>query len=255
MNMRLKPALRWDLKNYGKGAGVFLLIMCLLTVIFAVAAASSGAEGYASFTGSAISGTAFLLVLGIVCIRENLRMLLQNGISRRTAFLAELTALILTSFAVSGGLTLLTALAHGLPTGAFRLFAADLCQLIYWSGENGAGQGALSLGQQLISWLFGACLMLVLGLLGQMFSLLFWRLSKFWTVVAAVSIPLLLNLIPLGLYRLSVVWTAVNRTISAFFGFLGASPWNVMLVSLLASAILTGVSWLLLRRANIQAAK
>lgn len=255
MNMRLKPALRWDLRNYGKGAGVFLLVMVLLTVIFTALAVALGDEGYASFTGSAIAGTVFLLVMGIVGARENLRMLLQNGISRRTAFLAELAALALISLAVSGGLTLLTALTNRLPLGAFQLFAADLCQLLYWTGENMEGLTSLSLGQQLISWLFGACLMLGLGLLGQFFSLLFWRLNKVWTVAAAVSIPVLLNLIPWGIYRLSLVWTAADRMISAFFEFLCASPWNVMLVSLLASAALTGINWLLLRRTNIQAAK
>ena len=94
--------------------------------------------------------------------------------------------------------------------------------------------------------------------LGQLCSALYWRLNKFWTVLLSVAVPLALifGSVPLLDWMSSThAGQTVVRALAAFGRFLMASSWNMSAVLLAMGAAFFAVTWPLLRRANIRAAK
>lgn len=252
MKGRMGCAVRFGCQNYLKGAVIFVGVMVLVNLFFAVLIPNLEGSGTSFFSGGGIMSAFFLFVLGIAGLRENLRMCLQNGVSRLSAFLAELTVLAISAAVLAllgevlvGGVQVLT-------QGSEQFFSADLYQMLYTPFDRST---VLSPGQHIISGLFNFCLFLAVALFGEFFSALFWRLNKFWTIVVGVSIPVLCNVVPWGLYWLADRTPVLMDFFGAAAAFLGRSSWNAMALSLLCAAALAGCNWLLLRNAYIKAAK
>lgn len=250
MSMNLKPAFRYTLKNNLKAAAVFLLVIALVIAGICVIASANGGSGSSSFSGFAMAGAIFTLVLGIAGIREDLRMLIQNGISRRTAFANAIIMMAAVSLATAAAGELITGLGQLAAASRGNLSILDVYQMLYIGQDAGV---ILSFGQHVMSLLFNAALMLMMGVWGSFFSLLFWRLGKFWTVVVAISIPVLCNVVPWLLYKLGTAIPTAGRFGSALFRLLAASPWNCIALFLLLAAVACVIDGLLLRRVNIRA--
>ena len=112
----------------------------------------------------------------------------------------------------------------------------------------------MSAGEHGASFLFSFGLMLAVGMLGQFFSLLYWRMNKFWTVAVSVGIPALANGVPWLLVWLGYE-DAMVRAALGLAQFLADSLWNFLGAALLGAAALAAANWLLLRRMNIRSAK
>lgn len=251
MSVALNRAVRYGIKNYLRAAGILLLVMLLIPLILWVMLATLGGDG-SNFNGFSLSVGVFGLVLGMVGIRENLRMLNQNGVSRRTAFLAEIIAQAAVAVLVSLGVTVILAVYRALPGLMARVEVSDVCQMLY--GEANVGPaGYLRLT------VFSAAMAFCLAGVGQFWSVLYWRLSKFWTVTVSIAIPLVLIFGPAALLTAAggppTVGETVVRALAALGRFFAASVWNAALVFLAVAAVSFGLSWLLVRRAVIRGAK
>ena len=201
MNTRFGRAFRYEIGNYIRAIGVLWLVMALIPPVMMALAYFLGGRtaSTTSFNGYSLAVGVFGLVLGMVSLRENQRVLNQNGVSRRSAFLADIAAL-----AVSA----------------------------------------------VLGWMLAG--------LGQLCSALYWRLNKFWTVLLSVAVPLTLifGSVPLLDWMSSThAGQTVVRALAAFGRFLMASSWNMSAVLLAMGAAFFAVTWPLLRRANIRAAK
>lgn len=250
MSIALNRAVRYGIRNYLRAAGILLLVMLLIPLVLWVMLATLGGNG-SSFNGYSLSVGVFGLVLGMVGIRENLRMLNQNGVSRRTAFLAEIIAQAAVAVLVSLGVTVILAVYRALPGLMARVEVSDVYQMIYGSAATGAA-GYLRLT------VFSAALAFALAGVGQFWSVLYWRLSKFWTVTVSIAIPLVVIFGPAALLTAvgdSAVGESIVRAAAAFGRFFVGSVWNAILVFLALAAVSFGLSWLLVRRAVIRGAK
>lgn len=252
MNTRFAPAVRFGCKMYLKGAALFVAIMLLLNVFFAVISAGVGGESTVIFSGWAMISVFFLFVVSIAGFRENQRVFVQNGVSRSTGFWAELTALAITAAALSLFGEVFIGTLQTLTQGSGQLFAADLYQMMYQGFD---GVRTLTLGQHVVSGLLNFCLLLFAALFGQWYSALFWRLNKFWTVVVAISIVVGFNAGSWGLHRLYENVLAVTKAGETLVAFVASSPWNAMLLLLLIAAFFGGFNWLLFRNTYLKAAK
>ena len=250
MRKHLMPALRYNLRDYFRSAGVFIGVIVLVMAFFTVQVSVNGNGDHMALSGMAIASSIFLFVLGVADCREKLRLLNQFGLSRNTAYQAELIALAVLAVAVAAALEVVTGLFQLFVGGSGWFYAGDLYQIIYLWGDKTL---ILTFGQHVTSVLFNACLTFLMAVLGQFFSLLFWRLSKRWAIAVGVSIPVLCNLIPWSIYRASALHPVFSRVSDAIVRFWSASAWNFMLTCLLLSAVIIGVNWLLLRRAIIRA--
>lgn len=246
MKMNIKPAFRYQFSSFLKGSAVIYLILIVFVaaILIGTMSVSTDSSTSISFTGFSITATIYLFVMGIVEIRNDLRLCLQCGVSRRTAFISELMAVLAASVILSIAGEILTSIAQAISANNFRLFVADLYQLIY----VGADATSLTFSQHVMSALFNASLMFTACLGGMFFSLMFWRLNKLWTIVVAISIPVLINLIPNVL-----VWLGVDLT--PFIDWISSSVSCFVLFFALVAVFVGIIDWLLLRRANIKEAK
>ena len=137
--------------------------------------------------------------------------------------------------------------------GQGRLLITDLYQVLYEGPSAGTGMGGLARGA-----IFSAVVGWMLAALGQFCSALYWRLSKFWTILISVAVPLALifGSAPLLTWLgTTSAGRAAVEALAAFGRFLAASPWNAAAVLLAMGAAFFAVTWLLLRRAMIRPAK
>jgi len=246
MNMNIKPAFRYQLGGYLRASAIFYLVMALLISAFVIGTLSVSVNGdiTLSFMGGSAALTVFMFVAGIVSIRSDVRLCLQYGVSRRTAFAAGLLAALCGSALLALATGLLVSLAQLLTVNQGNSVFADLYQMLYL----GMDLRQLSLGQQLLSALLNVSLMMAACLLGMFFSLLFWRLNKICTIIVAVAIPISLNLAPIALYR-------AGADLAPLSHWLLAAPSHLVLFILPPAALFGLIDWLLLRRANIRPAK
>ena len=246
MKMNIKPAFRYQFSSFLKGSAVIYLILMVVVaaIMIGTMRISTDSTSTISFTGFSITATIYLFVMGIVEIRNDLRLCLQCGISRRTAFISELMAVLAASVILPIAGELLTGIAQAISANNSRLFVADLYQLIY----VGADTTSLTLSQHVLSALFNTSLMFAAYLGGMFFSLMFWRLNRLWTIVVGISIPVLINLIPNVL-----VWLGVDLT--PFINWISSSVGCFVLFFALFAVLVGIIDWLLLRRANIKEAK
>ena len=246
MKMNIKPAFRYQFGSFLKGSAVVYLVLMLIVIASMIGTMriSTDVSTSISFTGFCITATIFLFVMGIVNIRSDLRLCLQYGVSRRTAFVSELLAVLATAVILSAAGELMTGIAQTISADNSKLFISDLYQLIY----VGADVPSLTLSQHALSALFNTSLMFAACLGGMFFSLMFWRLNKVWTVIVAISIPVIINAVPILLDRLGVDFVPFIRWISS-------SPFCFVAFFLLLAILLSIINWLLLRRANIREAK
>lgn len=244
MNMRLKPALNYELRNMLLSSASFFAVIVVIVIVSVFATGINGSS--VSFNGYCVASTICLFVFGIVEPRSCLRLCAQLGVSRRSAFIGNLAAAVATALALAVAGEFLLALGRFISGG--KLFIADLYQIIYLGDWDTAG-APLTAVQHLMSIVFNTLLMISAYCGGMFLSCLFWRLNKIWTVVTAVSIPVLLNLIPLLIYRSA----AATRVISAFFSWTVASVGNLLSIFVLLGLICAVIAWLLVRKANIKA--
>ena len=246
MKMNIKPAFRYQFSSFLKGSAVIYLILMVVVaaIMIGTMRISTGSATTISFTGFSITATIYLFVMGIVEIRNDLRLCLQCGVSRRTAFISELLAVLAASVILSVAGELLTGIAQAISANNSRLFVADLYQLIY----VGADATSLTFCQHVMSALFNTSLMFAACLGGMFFSLMFWRLNRLWTIVVGISIPVLINLIP-NVF----IWLGVDLT--PFINWISSSVGYFVLFFALVAVLVGIIDWLLLRRANIKEAK
>lgn len=246
MKMNFKPALQYQFRSFFKGTVVIYLILVLVVAVsmFGTMYISTSATSTMSFTGYCVTAVIFLFVMGIVNIRNDLRLCIQYGVSRRTVFISELLSVMAASVILAVAGEALTGVAQILTANDHRFLVADLYQMIYLDTSN----ITLSLGQHVLSALVNTSLMFASCLMGIFFSLMFWRLNRTWSIIVGVSIPILLNGVPILLSRAGV-------NLEPLLNWISSSPFNFVLFCLFLAALFVIINWLLLRRANIKEAK
>ena len=255
MNTPFGRAFRYEMRNYFRAVAVLWLVMALLpAAMLALAYFLAGETAMeSSFNGYSMAVGMFGLILGMVGLRENQRVLNQNGVSRRSAFLADVAALAVAALLVAVGVSVIMGAYQAALGSAGRLLITDLYQLIYEPSSNGVNPGALVRGA-----VFSAVAGWMLAALGQFCSALYWRLNKFWTILVSVAVPLalLFGSVPLVSWMdTTSAGQAAVEALAAFGRFLAASPWNAAAVLLVLGAAFFALSWLLVRRAMIRPAK
>ena len=133
MNTRFGRAFRYEVQNYFRAVAVLWLVMALLpAAMLALAYFLAGETAMeSSFNGYSIAVGMFGLVLGMVGLRENQRVLNQNGVSRRSAFLADVAALAVAAVLVAVGTTVILGIYRAILGSDSLLLITDLYQLLY----------------------------------------------------------------------------------------------------------------------------
>ncbi len=253
MISKLGSVIKRDIKANYSGILGFCVVMLAVELLAYLCAFffNSEVDGdlvnvFVGFSGFTFSAMIAMFVLGIVTIRENLRLLIQNGVGRKTAILSELITNLLISFifAVFGEVSIyfFAEVSKGVKGANFT----DLYELMY---ENIDVVG-MPIFEHLKAILFSMLLFFLMSSVGMFISLVFLRLSKPMKIAVAVGAPVLfVILIPLSINLLGWFdW--LGSALSAVLQF-ATKPFGAALVLTALSAIAVIVNWCIVQRAAI----
>lgn len=240
--MKIQTAIQYKYKSTVKSAFIFFSILTLLLLFMVIWFRSlKGDNSTMYFSGYGFAATIMMFVVGICSIREDLRLYIQNGIARKTTFVVEILMALFSAALISAGGEIFMLMGNAVSRSVERFFVNDFYQFIYADKAF-----SLSFVQHMESMGVAASFMLTAFAGGMFFSLMFYRLNKAWSIVAAISIPfLLLGLLPNVLYK-------YYEQTSAMIAFIAASPWNLVLVLSGISCITLVVDWLLIKNIHIR---
>lgn len=221
--MQIQPMLGYAFHDIRRPVLIFYgCFYALFLAMFALFSLMPPANGHLYFNGQEMAGLIFLFVMGLNCLKEPLKMGLQNGVSRKTVLRAFTVALL--------SCALLMGVFDALVAPALqRLFHYDpLMQLIYarWSI-------AASMLWNVLLYCTGAMFGLFLGSL-------YYRMSKVQKIVVSIGVPALLCVVfPLvdTLLLHGQLTDAIGTLLQALFGTYTASLLSLLALSFLFCAL------------------
>ena len=240
--MNFLPIFKYRLKDDLKAVGVFLIVtlLCMVLVIYGIMIMVSEINGRV-ISNFSIALTVFSFVLGIVTVREDLRLGIQNGVSRGTSLAACFTANVVASLAAALGVTLvewLSVATQDTTNAALMSFYA----MIYGEDASLAGQ----LRSFLLSFVWSGSAVFV----GSFLSLLYWRLTKLWRWIVSLGMGTALLL----LMNATMIVGGFMDAVLSFFRWLGEAPMNLSMFLVGVAVVFAVFDWLLTRKAPITAA-
>ena len=240
--MNFLPIFKYRLKDDLKAVGVFLIVtlLCMVLVIYGIMIMVSEINGRV-ISNFSIALTVFSFVLGIVTVREDLRLGIQNGVSRGTSLAACFTANVVASLAAALGVTLvewLSVATQNTTNAALVSFYA----MIYGEDASLAGQ----LRSFLLSFVWSGSAVFV----GSFLSLLYWRLTKLWRWIVSLGMGTALLL----LMNATMIVGGFMDAVLSFFRWLGEAPMNLSMFLVGVAVVFAVFDWLLTRKAPITAA-
>lgn len=205
--------------------------------------ARSGNVEY-SISGFEITFMIFTLVSGLVSFRESFWFFQQNSTSRKSQFIGWTVSLLSLSAAEA-----ILAILSGRGLGLFFNYMGIFSQLY------GTSHGSFLLLVQEFLWVCMTCLFL--GWLGFAIAILYYRLSKIGKILVSILVPgSLLILLPIAdqhFLRGGYSWL-LKQLAMLMTGYLpgGIYPMVPVISALVGSAVLVFLSWLMMRRAEVQ---
>ena len=252
--MKLKAAVKYRMEETRKALLTFFAILVAITAALGVGAVSISVPDHIdiSLSGGETASVIFVFVLGLCAFKETFRLLLQNGLSRRTMFLSYVITALLVSGAMSILVNLLNAFGKVLSAGHPNLHFAYMTEVMYGDRYQAAGQAQVFLESLLFFFFLFAFAMTA----GYLITTGFYRLSRAGRIAAGVGIPVfLLIVLPIfdGLIMGGRISIFVFETFIRAFGLGGAqNPFIAMGSCLLGFVVFSGLEWLLARRAVIR---
>jgi hypothetical protein len=250
--LRLKTAFQYCFKDSLRGLlifiGIMLLVHIALTSAIVIFAQPGNSVGTISIYG--VAATIALFVTGIVTVREHLRLLIQHGIGRRTAFISGIGVAVSLALAAALAELLINWLSLAIIHGSTQITYTSFYQMTFNGGQQVTaftdiiGSAAISLVMYLTAYL-----------MGMLVSLVFYRLPKPWKIVVAVGVPvffvIILPLLAASQTAISFL-TPIGIALMRLGEFTFSSAGNYMLVSVAWALIIAGCCLLLTRRAPIR---
>lgn len=250
----LLSAFCYRFKGTVKSVLVFSLIILAIFIILASLAFYSASEGMSmnsTFTGFGIAATVTVFSLGIMTIREDFRLMMQNGLGRKTIFTAQILALIAVSFLLAATGELLTAVFQAVTRNGSNLRISDLFYMIYFPEVQWNPPLTARIQNALLS--FGVYVWA--DLTGMFFSLLYYRLNKGSIILVSVGTPLFFVVaLPLLVAR-RIIPVFITNFITELCRAAARTPQSLLLAFIAVSVLMVLINWLLIRRAPVKPAR
>jgi len=249
--MYLKPVVKYRLCDYKRAIITFyIIIIAIMIGFFSITISYDTAT--ASFAGIEMIGMNFIFIVSLTSFKEPFRMLIQNGISRKTILLGQIIWTICVS-AIMSVVDKVICLVGSIGSSiSGRFIVGSLLDQVYPSKflpEPGR------IPAHLMAIAFSFCLYTAVAALGYFITLLYYRMNTPMKVAVSISVPCFLFI------GLPLIDNMTNGGVSYFFdrvsqlifGVDGSNgPLSVMAFALVCSALLCGLSWLLIKKAPVK---
>jgi hypothetical protein len=204
------------------------------------------------FSGIEAATVIFVFISGLCSFKEAFLMLMQNGISRRTFFLGRIITVLsvaLTMALIDQIIIIASKAVSGLTDNIIE--SRSLFEQLYHTKASGMSFA----GSTLSSFVFAFSLYLCFMSAGYLITLIFYRLNKAGKLVIGIGVPVglftvlpIFDLIAAG-GRISA---AIYHFIAFAFGLETHQLANALITCIVAFFLLSGLSWLLVRRAPVR---
>ena len=247
--MRFAPVFKYRMRDCAISMLTIIAVMIALTLLVQVGVLAFGQftpeDGFEETTSTmnfTMPYAIFMFILGIISIREDLRLGIQNGASRGTSFLANLSCIAATSFLLALSGVAFYLVWNALDTGVILI---DFYSMMYLGNFT-----PTELGDIFMSAVMTFVMSMSLAGVGCFTSLMYWRLNKFgkWTVSLGFGAAIIL------FTSVVIRFRAVALALGRFLDWLGATPWNLTLASAVLAVAFYAFARLLVRRNAITAA-
>lgn len=235
---------KYQLHEYKASLIAFFAILLCLMIILGVMLAAVVPGTPANFSGFEFSAFVFLFVVGIVTFKDPFFMMIQNGVTRKTLFTGELAAM--------GTIAIIATLYNKILLVIFSLFTTGIASMdtvyneLFYQGEN-----TNTLSMFIGSIFLEICISLLAIMGGYMIRIIFYRLNRFGKILVGAGLPILFFFaIPILDYTL--LNGAITKTFSAFLYIIFESTVRTFATLLIAFALCSCISYLLMRRATIK---
>lgn len=255
--MSIKSSFIYQMADHKKAVIIYYFIVIAVFTALLVSIGTSkisiGTEhGGMRLGGLEIASAIFLFVAGLCGFKENFLMLQQNGISRKALFKSRLLVSLLISAGMAVADSILFIIIRWFCTLAKKgLDFESLFEQIY--REKAAAMNPATL--YFASLLFEFLLCLFLFAAGYFITIMFYRLDKKGKVAVGAGVPIFLN-IALPVFDNYIAGGRIGRAIIGFvnfaFGITECAPLNAYVMCTLLFAVLSGFSWLMIRRATVK---
>ncbi|NLV47870.1 MAG: hypothetical protein GXY22_04360, partial [Clostridiaceae bacterium] len=244
-SMHIRLAYRYKMNALLISTAIFTTVMALLltALIAGTLRINLSIDGNvrSSFSGYGFAAAIFVFITGIVSIREDFRLFMQYGVTRKTTYLVQILAAgsVAIILALLGELLLkMSQLAVGTDS---RLVISDLYYLIF-ADKNRFRPMIIQHLESIATYI---SLFICAYSAGAFISLLFYRLNKIWTVIVAVGAPILI------LVGLPILVSRLNINLDRPVLFVTSQPWLFIALFCTVAVVFNIVNWLLLRRAPV----
>lgn len=247
--MRFLPVFKYRMRDCVYSMLIIIAVMIALTLLVQVGIVSFGTfstdeNGFeaTSTMNFTLPYVIFMFVLGIVTVREDMRIGIQNGASRNTSFLSNVAAMVVTSLLLSVSCIIFYTVWNALDTGVIMI---DFYAMMFL-GNNSITTAGDMLMSAVMTFLFS----LSFAAIGSFLSLMYWRLGKIgkWVVSIGIGAAFIL------LINVGVSFDGIGDAIARFCRYIVSAPWHLNgFFAVLAVAFFV-FGRLLVRRNNITAA-
>lgn len=257
--MNIKASYNYQLFDLKKSILVYyFVIVCVylfMTTSMAISISMSegtNVSGQFAFGGMEFATVIFIFITGLCSFKEVFGMLLQNGISRKSMFVGR----VLTSLSIAFGMSVLDMILLLVfkavpPIVGDNLIVSSLYEQLYLESAQGLGDFKL----YITNFFFCFFLYLSFTALGYLITTLYYRMNKAGKIAVSVSVPVGFFIV-LPMTDSYVTGGRISDAMARFadfaFGLSSKQPVNGMITSILAFALFSALSWLLIRRAAVK---
>jgi len=246
--MRLKSVLKYNISETIRSMLVFYGVMVAVLVFFVVSmgVVMIKSDGVSFAGGAEMASAIFLFVLGLNSFKQNYLFLSSNGITRKAQFYGFLIS-SLPVVAVMGAIDT----AYGNILGEFINYNAMFSQMY-----NGFVLDTPKPFILLIGFVWSAALYLFAITLGYFITTLYYRMSKLLKIIISVGVPMLFFTVLPGIDSVVTggkIYGWMGELFISLAGLKnGSNPFVAVISLLIASAILAGLAFLLVRKAPVK---
>lgn len=254
--MKLNAMYKYQLLDHRNAVFIFcavvLAVMAFVPIQLTVSSdfLASTAES-TQIAGIDLAPAVFLFVCGLSAFKENFLFALQNGISRKSLFINRIYVAITLAVIFALFSLLLLALGKSIESSSSSVDYTSTVNMIYQSAGTFQSNGLI---EYLNSFLFLTVLFVAAQALGYLITVIFYRMNKRqkityvvgFYVVIFVLLPIIDMLVSGQLSAIILKFLDMTMGISAHNPFIG------MFSLVIFSLILSGITWMLIRKAGVK---
>lgn len=242
--LNIKATTKYQLNDYKKSIKIYYFVIILIIVFFSVLDKMWGNDGDGAYNGFETSTAIFLFICGLNSFKGTFLMMIQNGVSRKSMFIGGTITILTTSMVMAVLDRFISSFANFISLAFDSLLYTGLFDMLYSYRLETHSSFIYQLELFLVTWM----VYIVATAVGYFITILYYRMNKALKIFISIGIPVsVLFILPTLDTMVLDGW--IDSLIVKFFSFIFERPSGMILVCVLGSIIVLGLSWLLVRKA------